>query len=702
MRVKEIGISNFKGWQDACFKPDRFACLVGENNAGKSSILQSLVYALGRQPQIPIDLFYDQDVPVKFRLALDGIDDGDLSRLAGEVRSKIEPLISEGTLVLVCIYPPHQKMELKVERLVPVDERYQDEFIKDNFKGKQGDAVRKTLVEVYPEFADDAPEKPNITQAREHVAGKVAQLPAEQFEIQEGPLPSGISASIAELLPEPIYIPAVKNLSDDFKTSQTTSFGRLLGLLLDDMSPDLANIKSSLEELNKFFNRVEDDDGVIDQRHARVRELEETVEGFLKENFPAVKVELSVPPPELRTILNAAKLFVDDGSKDLVENKGDGIRRSLTFALLQCWVEKRLSQIAGNLDGAPSPRPLVFLFEEPELYLHPKSQKILFRTLTKISENYQVVVTTHSPLFFEPGVTATFVRVSKMAALPKPIGTLHPVTFASDAASAEAFRLARFENADAAFFSQCVVLFEGESDDAYFKQVSKSLNPEWDFETRNIALVRVNGKGNFAKFRRFFEAFGITVKIIADLDAFFEGFEHLGANDDVIPLRAVAIHGVDAQIAALGIRAEPSPRQIKDKVNRQSWRERWDQAKETLQQLKPGDAINEKTTNLIDGLFNWEQDIARVRACREDEQARRALITPLDAMRLQGICVLIRGAIEDYYPAGAPTDGPKPERAVVAAGLVANRDAALALSSPIDAGRQPELVEICEAVFSNP
>jgi putative ATP-dependent endonuclease of OLD family len=86
-------------------------------------------------------------------------------------------------------------------------------------------------------------------------------------------------------LPEPIYIPAVKNLADDLKTSQSTSFGRLLGLLLEDMTPDLAAINTSLEQLNGLFNRVEHEGAVIDGRHEKVRGLETAVENYL--NQPA-------------------------------------------------------------------------------------------------------------------------------------------------------------------------------------------------------------------------------------------------------------------------------------------------------------------------------------------------------------------------------------------------------------------------------
>ena len=125
--------------------------------------------------------------------------------------------------------------------------------------------------------------------------------------------------------------------------------------------------------------------------------------------------------------------------------------------------------------------------------------------------------------------------------------------------------MAKFEHADAAFFSRRTILFEGESDDSFFRHVARLLNTEWDFESKNVALVRVSGKGNFGRFRSFFEAFGIEVKIVADLDALFEGFQHLGALE-LEQHRSRSIHNIDARIQVLDIAAEPSARQVKAKV----------------------------------------------------------------------------------------------------------------------------------------
>ncbi len=48
MRLERVSIDNFKGLKQATFEPTRFSCLVGENNAGKSTVLQAIVSALKR------------------------------------------------------------------------------------------------------------------------------------------------------------------------------------------------------------------------------------------------------------------------------------------------------------------------------------------------------------------------------------------------------------------------------------------------------------------------------------------------------------------------------------------------------------------------------------------------------------------------------------------------------------------------------
>lgn len=700
MRLQQISISNFKGLREAECEPRSFACLIGENNAGKSSVLQTIVYALNRPTELPRNVFYDDERPITLQCTFDNIDGADLSRLADEHRQKIAPLIYEGRFGLVVRYKCGEKVDLKVVKKTPLDERLREDQIGETLKGKRGNAIRIAFDEHYPEWAAALPPDVNLSQAKEFLADQIAQLPDDQFGFDEAPLPSGISASIKAFLPEPIYIPAVKNINDDLKTTQSTSFGRLLGLLLEDLATDLEDIHNSLANLKRMLNRVVDGGIQVDERHDKVKALELLIEKFLGENFPNARIELEVPPPELKTILNTAQIFIDDGSRDLVDHKGDGIKRSLTFALLRAYVHQLEERNIEGQEAENNHQPLIFLFEEPELYLHPQSQRILFDTLDTIAETYQVIVTTHSPIFFAPGVTAKFIRVSKHEERPKPIARLYPVDFELDAESAEAFRLAKFEHAEAGFFASRVVLFEGESDDIFLGHIARTLNPLWEFSRRNYAMVRVGGKGNFTRFRRFFQLFGIEVLLIADLDAIFDGFQHLGAPEHCTALRADVLQTIDKRIGELGIRADLTSQQIKRKIFKLSWREKYENAKRALRELQQGVQVSDRLVNDIDALFVWEQADSRLKAVLADEVSREAVIPLLDALRREGICVLLKGAIEDYYPDHVPSHAPKPDRAMQAGETLSTRDQVIAACPPLQPGRPSEFEEIFTRIFA--
>jgi hypothetical protein len=59
-------------------------------------------------------------------------------------------------------------------------------------------------------------------------------------------------------------------------------------------------------------------------------------------------------------------------------------------------------------------RHMIFGFEEPETYLHPKAQEQLFDKLRSMAENgYQVLISTHSPIIVANSKQSELVHVSK-------------------------------------------------------------------------------------------------------------------------------------------------------------------------------------------------------------------------------------------------------------------------------------------------
>ncbi|MBK9395334.1 MAG: AAA family ATPase [Uliginosibacterium sp.] len=190
MKLEHISINNFKGIRSQSFDPSTFSCLVGENNAGKSTVMQAIVYALNRPSQLPPSHFYDSAVPVAFELRFSGVDDSHIARLAEEAQQKIVPLVIDGVFSLRVQYAPSEKVAVTVLRRVPIEARYQSDAIDDAFKGKKGQgAIDQVVGEVYPEFSKGQSEPlTTITAAKGFINAQVAALAPDQVELSYRPL----------------------------------------------------------------------------------------------------------------------------------------------------------------------------------------------------------------------------------------------------------------------------------------------------------------------------------------------------------------------------------------------------------------------------------------------------------------------------------------------------------------------------------
>src|SRR5660397_212867 len=163
----------------------------------------------------------------------------------------------------------------------------------------------------------------------------------------------------------------------------------------------------------------------------RDRLIEATIEKYVQESFSDVALRISIPPPELKTVFSSARNYADDGVDGLIDTKGDGLRRALVFSILRAHVEltaQLTPDTPADREAEPAPAPAepqvepapasyLLLFEEPELFLHPKAQHILFDALRVFAKEHHVLVTTHSPMFFGSGATETFVKLRKVTDL---------------------------------------------------------------------------------------------------------------------------------------------------------------------------------------------------------------------------------------------------------------------------------------------
>lgn len=687
MELRTIQIRNFRALQKIDFPISSFSCVIGENNVGKSSLLQALIRFCDGKKLQATDC-YDAKQPVIIQAELTGITDDDLSLLADEHQTKIKSLIVNGSLKLMRKYDLDGSGSLRSIKKIPKDERLRPDVLAEFVKGKKGATLASEAAQQYPEIAAQIPSSPTQAKIRELVEEYVRSLAETDLVEADCALETGIDNSIIRLLPEPVYIPAVKDIGDDMKAKDSATFGKVLGLLLNVIEPKLADAKELFENLDKKFNRVKGDDGsVADKRLDEIREVEQTIETHLKEHFPQATVEVRIPPPDVKTILSSAKIDVNDGLPGPIETKGDGLKRSVMFAIFRSFVElTRKKGWQKKSAGANGQARYLFLYEEPELYLHPKAQKTLFEALAVVTKDHQVAVTTHSPLFFSADATTTFAKMLKHPAdsrRPKPFSELLPVELTSEMPFKDAFQLLCFENNNIAFFATDVVLVEGDTDIIAFKHIAKKLNPAWDFDKGRVMMLRVSGKSNFRRFTEFFGRFGIRVHIIADLDLVARDFDKLGfpADAAIHQERSTLLQEVD-KVAGT---AAPDADRIKKLFTQRTWRERWTDAIAAMRCFKAGVKPTDDQIALMELMLEEERHQPRIDTLKGNTTIRSLKRNFLSALRTHNVHVMDRGEIEDYYPSEI-VGGDKSSKAEDFTKKVVTKDAIIGLCESVPDG----------------
>lgn len=77
-------------------------------------------------------------------------------------------------------------------------------------------------------------------------------------------------------------------------------------------------------------------------------------------------------------------IYIDDGVKTSLANKGDGVKSLITIAML--------SQLSTNMQR-------LIIVDEPENHLHPEALHYIDSVLRELSKTNQVLISTHSPIF---------------------------------------------------------------------------------------------------------------------------------------------------------------------------------------------------------------------------------------------------------------------------------------------------------------
>ena len=341
--------------------------------------------------------------------------------------------------------------------------------------------------------------------------------------------PQGYANVLKATLPFYVLVPAVRDVSEEYKATKTGPFGRLLSALLASIETShRTKVEELLGRVASHMNRV---GGV--ERIPVISATEERLNALLSDFFKECDLEIEFATPSMEALLGMPKLFVDDGFRTAVENKGHGLQRAVIFTILRRYADHMTAATEEKK------RNLILGVEEPELYMHPQAQRTVRRVFTKIVEvGDQVFFTTHSSLLVDVAYFDEIIRlerrteiadgkktvVTEAAQLPMhrmitDIETRIPSLAGRVSAHSmrELYSHAYNPRRSEGFFASKIILVEGLTEE-YSLPIYADVLPDSSFDFLGISVVECGGKGSMDRLYRIFNELRIPCYMLFDYD----------------------------------------------------------------------------------------------------------------------------------------------------------------------------------------
>lgn len=399
LRIKKLQIKNYRGFENETIHLEPYTCLVGPNGAGKSTVLSALnVFFQDASSSTEVSYLTKEDFhkgdtskPIEITVTFGNLSAKAKEELSHYVRheevsvtaiaefsepSGKAPVFQYGERLVFKTFAPFFEDDKNKVLVEPLRERF-FEVTKglDGFPDIGKKPTKAAMVEALRGYEES---KPEIC---------TAQRSGDQFY--------GLSKGKGKLEPfvQWVYLPAVKDASEETQEAANTALGKLLQRTVRQK----VSFEEDLEALRKKTREAFD--ALLGAQQTALKELSDSLAKRLSlfANPSASLVVEWLQGAERSVVIADPKATVraQEGafSGDLVRF-GHGFQRSFLLAILQELAS--LEQVGGEGD-APT---LIFGCEEPELYQHPPQARHLAAVLKDLSEHgNQIVSTTHSAYF---------------------------------------------------------------------------------------------------------------------------------------------------------------------------------------------------------------------------------------------------------------------------------------------------------------
>ena len=538
MKLINFGVENYRSIAIANdIRIEALQAFVGENNAGKSNLLHALEIFLkpGTGGTKDSD-FFNPSNPIIIRATFGGLSPTERKefriyllgdKLILEKHIKLEEDRNTGNIKPKAEY--HGYLAKPRDWWLSIESVLEREGTRPNWEQiaiDHGiiDYVRNDLGRVNKSSYESGLR--NILVEREDIEFEEPALGQTQA--------LGIQPNLLRLLPSFHLLPAITDYSDEIdKRSSTSTYRRLMGDLSNRIlrfDPRFQQIELTINTLKDLLNPPKQGEQREEgkERLAVLVDIEEKLKEIISKLMPSVcGVCVNVEIEETHDLFSrGASILIDDGKMTEVLLKGHGLQRCVVFGLLQALILNQRSQLVpvptGSSEGDDADEQSIILaIEEPELYIHPQMQRIIYGVLKDFSIADQVIYSSHSPLFVEIGRYETIGVVRKDSVetgtyvCQCDLGTLD----AESERKAFQFLTSFGMEQNNMFFAKNVLLVEGEKDVIAVIATGRDLSLFQEFpEELGYTIVQTEGKDEMVKYMKLLNAFRIPYVILHELD----------------------------------------------------------------------------------------------------------------------------------------------------------------------------------------
>jgi energy-coupling factor transporter ATP-binding protein EcfA2 len=534
MRLGRFDIQNFKGIQNASIKWDDILVLIGENNAGKSTVLQALQLYLSGSQAKDASLFFDNLTEHAHAIELTGYFDqltpGELEAQAVRGRTYGDRWIIKKRFWL------ERGEEGETDR-GGWKEQYFSYSCEEAFQGWPDEerAWKNWPADYQDLILEIGATKPNVgnrDQLKDLVRQRKPHLLA-QLDPKWVPNPGGggnWKSNANSIIPRCILVKAVHDATDEALSKDASAGGKIVSLIVERkmlLRPEVQELRKQIEAVLKLFRP---DPEHPELQAEEIRDIQQRINQRLNQVIGGVASIRTVEPDIKPFLLPSTTLVIKDhkdGIETPIGHQGHGLQRTLVIALLQILAELQSEPINGQDPPAGSQRPVVLAVEEPELYMHPQMERKMRDVLYRLAsqKGLQIICSTHSPVFLDMARKhKAIVRVVKTSDRNV---TFHQVlTDLFDGADAKSERdrlrlIATFNPlVNEVFFAKRVVLFEEQTAPTAFERAAEltGLFGRHPTVRHDVALIDCRGKASIPMFQKVLHHFGVPYLVVHDED----------------------------------------------------------------------------------------------------------------------------------------------------------------------------------------